>query len=266
MKLLNLNTGIKISNTDAVIALIKDQQADFVALQEVGRPFEAGVLPEYKPLVDIEATLKPTYPYMFFGPMWFGDAFRTNGVVDRHFGGHIEQGNELLSKYPIMSATNEHYYKHYEYMIDWSNWKQEDHGRSVEIVELDVNGIPLQILNLHGIWNKSRMGDERTMKQCEYIVAAAKRKSIATIITGDFNLDPASESIQYMSKHFRNLITENSITSTRPDFEDNLDSGKNVVDYIFVNDLITVTHFGVIETNASDHLPLIIEFELGSKL
>lgn len=170
-----------------------------------------------------------------------------------------------MSKFPITSATNEFYYKHYEYMLDWSNWKQEDHGRAVQVVELSVQGQPLQILNVHGIWSKTRQGDERTLAQCKYIALAAQRRNIPTIIAGDFNLAPDSESIQYMNKQFRNLVTEHNVTSTRPDFKDEIDSGKNVVDYIFVNDKIEVSHFEVIDTDISDHLPLLLEFELGPK-
>jgi len=262
MKLLNLNTGIKIPNTPQVITFLKEQAPDFIALQEVGRPFEASVAPEYSSYVDIEKALKPDFPFTFFGPMWFADAFRTNGKVNRHFGGHIEQGSEILSKFAIKAATNEFYYKHYEYMLDWSNWENEDHGRAVLVTELDVSGTPLQILNLHGIWNKSRQGDERTLAQCKYVAAAAMRKKIPTIITGDFNLSPDSESIQYMNQHFRNLISENNISSTRPGVVEEFDTGRKVVDYMFVNNQISVQHFGTINTDISDHLPLVLEFEL----
>lgn len=262
MKLLSLNTGIKISNTPQVIDFLKEQAADIIALQEVGRPFEASVSPEYRSQQDIEEALNADYPFKFYGPMWYGDAFRFDGKVTRHFGGHIEQGGEVISKFPITTATNEHYYKHYEYMIDWSNWKKEDHGRSVQIVELNINDTPLQILNVHGIWNMTRQGDERTLAQCEYLVAAAKRKNIPTIIAGDFNLAPESKSIQYMNQHLRNLIVENNIASTRPDFKDDMDSGMNVVDYIFVNDQVDVRHFSAVDTDISDHLPLVLEFDL----
>ena len=95
-----------------------------------------------------------------------------------------------------------------------------------------------------------------------YILEAAKRKNIPTIIVGDFNLFPETKSIGILNKEFKNLIDEYKIKSTRPTFDDGTDKGNNVVDYIFVNDKIKVNEFGVINTNISDHLPLILDFDI----
>jgi endonuclease/exonuclease/phosphatase family metal-dependent hydrolase len=65
-----------------------------------------------------------------------------------------------------------------------------------------------------------------------------------------------------IEKDFRNLIKEYNIKSTRPDFKDHLDEWNNVVDYIFVDDKIKVNNFEVINTDISDHLPLILDFEI----
>lgn len=50
--------------------------------------------------------------------------------------------------------------------------------------------------------------------------------------------------------------------TTRPDFNDTLETGNSIVDYVFVNDQIKVKDFKVIQTNISDHFPLLLEFEL----
>jgi endonuclease/exonuclease/phosphatase family metal-dependent hydrolase len=100
------------------------------------------------------------------------------------------------------------------------------------------------------------------MRQCEYLVAAVARRDMPTIICGDFNLTPDCASIQYLDKHFRNLTTEFSIQSTRPDFKDAIDTGNEIVDYIFVDKRISVNDFSVIETDVSDHFPLILDFDI----
>jgi endonuclease/exonuclease/phosphatase family metal-dependent hydrolase len=223
---------------------------------------EDTVKPEYRSKSGIESVIGTTYPYKFFGALWVTDAFRKEGKLHRDFGGLIEQGNEILSKYPIVEATNEHYYKSYSLALDWTNWKQEDHGRVLQVVELENNCKKFQVLNIHGIWTEDKKGDDRTIKQCEYVVNAAKRKDIPTIITGDFNLSPDSPSIQKINNHFRNLIGEYSIGTTRPDFDDGTDKGKNVVDYVFVSNDIEVKKFETIQTDISDHLPLMLDFEL----
>jgi endonuclease/exonuclease/phosphatase family metal-dependent hydrolase len=262
VKLISLNIGIKIENTPQINTFLTEQDADIIALQEVSRPLEDAVVSVYRTQPDIMATLRETHPYSFFAPLWAADAFRFDGDIARHFGGHIEQGNEVYSKFPIASATNEFYYRHFEYILDWANWKQTDHGRAVQIVELTIKDQSVQILNLHGIWNQSREGDDRTMRQCEYLVAVAARKDMPTIICGDFNLTPDSASIQYLDKYFRNLTTEFSIRATRPDFKDAIDTGNEIVDYIFVDKRINVNDFSVIETDISDHFPLVLDFDV----
>lgn len=262
MKLLNINIGIKINNTKEISKFIKEQNADFVAIQEIVRHLEDSVYEEFKSKSGVESEVGALYPYKFFGPLWVTDAFRKEGKIHREFGGYIEQGNEIMAKYPITEATNEHYYKTYSYALDWTNWQTEDHGRAVVISEHDVNGKKLRILNLHGIWTSDKKGDRRTIEECTYILNRALDKDLPTIITGDFNLAPETESIAVINKSFRNLVSEYNIKSTRPDFKDNIDVGLNVVDYIFVNDKIKVDNFEVINTNVSDHLPLLLDFEL----
>lgn len=262
MKLLNINVGIKIDNTQKIAEFIKKESPDIVALQEVVRHLESSVFTEFRSKSGIEEVVGVDYPNKFFGPLWITDAFRKEGKIHRDFGGLIEQGNEILSKFPMTEAVNEHFYKSYAYAIDWTNWKKEDHGRALETVELNINGKQLQILNLHGIWTEDKKGDERTIRECEFVVKKAKQKNIPTIITGDFNLLPETKSIQLINKEYINLIDKFNIKSTRPDFNDGLESGKNVVDYVFVSEDIKVNNFKVANTDITDHLPLSLEFEL----
>lgn len=194
--------------------------------------------------------------------MWVCEKIEANGKVKIDFGGLVEQGNEIISKYKIINGVNEFFYKSYRYELDWSNWREEDHGRTLQVVEYNIGGKRLRILNIHGIWTKDKLGDDRTIAECCHILNIAKKSDVATIITGDFNLFQNTESIEILNEEFRNLINENNINSTRPDFDDGIDIGKNVVDYIFVNDKIKVNNFEVVDTNISDHLPLILDFDI----
>ncbi|HOU75525.1 MAG TPA: hypothetical protein PK957_00160 [Candidatus Dojkabacteria bacterium] len=107
-----------------------------------------------------------------------------------------------------------------------------------------------------------KKGDDRTIKEFQFVVETALKKDIPTIITGDFNLSPETESIQIINEHFFNLIDKYKIKTTRPVFKDNIEKRNNVVDYIFVNSGIKVNDFGAIQTNISDHLPLFLDFEI----
>lgn len=262
MKIISFNVGIKIDNSKEIGNFIKNQNVDIVAFQEIIRHFDESVFDMYKSQKDIKEIIGENLPYSFFGPQWIADAMRKNGKMHRDFNGFVEQGNEIISKFPILNATNEFYYKHYSLELEWANFHTEDHPRCVQVIELDVKGKNLQILNLHGLYSRDKLDSERTLNQCKYILEIAKRKQIPTIIVGDFNLFPETKSIGILNKEFKNLINEFKIKSTRPDFDDGTDKGDNVVDYIFVNDKIKVNNFEVINTNISDHLPLLLDFDI----
>jgi endonuclease/exonuclease/phosphatase family metal-dependent hydrolase len=263
MKLISFNIGIKIDNSKAIGKFIESQKPDIVAFQEIIRHFDDAVFDMYKSKSDIEKIISKRMPYSFFGPQWIADAMRKNGKMHRDFNGFVEQGNEVISKFPITNATNEHYHKQYSLELEWANFHTEDHPRSVQIVELDIDGRTVQVLNLHGLYSKGKLDSERTIAQCRYVLNAAKRKNIPTIIVGDFNLFPDTESMQIMNKEFRNLINEYKIVNTtRSDYKDDVKKGDSVVDYILVNEMIEVNNFEVIDTDISDHLPLILDFDI----
>ena len=111
MRLISLNIGIKIDNSEKIGKFIKSQKPDIVAFQEIVRHFDESVFEMYKSKAHIEKIIGKMLPYSFFGPQFITDALRKNGKIHRDFNGFIEQGNEILSKFPIVSAVNEHYYK-----------------------------------------------------------------------------------------------------------------------------------------------------------
>lgn len=262
MKLVSLNVGIRISNSSEIVDFLKTQDADIVTLQEVSRHLEDSVSQKFRSKRDIEDGLSDIYPYSFFGPTWVAEGFKNASKPLNDFGGHIEQGCQILSKRPIISGSNEFYYGHFKYMQDWSKWEEEDHGRALLITRLEIDDQEIQILNLHGIWTKDKLGDERTKKQCEYIVQAAQRSDLPTIIAGDINLLPDSESLAVLNNQYRNLVSETGAVSSRPDFKDEVESGGGIVDYIFVNDKIKVNSFEIASVDISDHYPQILEFEI----
>jgi len=259
MKLLNINTCIKLDNANDIIKLISDDEYNIVTLQEVMRKIDDAVFDKYNKSNIIKSNT--SYKYSFFGPLWIADHHEKNNVISKEFGGFVEQGNEILSIYPIAYSENVFYYKNYSNFTDTTNFRQEDHPRAFENVILNINDQKLQIINVHGIWNKDKTGDERTINQSEVILSYV-RDDIPCIITGDFNLLSNTESIKKINKKMTNLIEEYNIQSTRPTFDDGLDKGDLVCDYIFVNEKVKVNDFKVLNYNASDHLPLVLDFDI----
>lgn len=107
------------------------------------------------------------------------------------------------------------------------------------------------------------------LKQSQSIIESFKISSLPKIILGDFNLLPETKSIQmFKEAGYRNLINEFKIKSTRNEIAwENLKSDHGFVkqhfaDYCFVSPDINVKKFEVPDLPISDHLPLILEFEV----
>lgn len=262
MRLVDLNIGIKLDNNDKVISFLKEKNADIITLQEVMRGIEETVYDRYNNSKIIKESLKDTHHHSFFGPLWVADKHIKNGTITKDFGGMAEQGNEIISKFPIVEASNQFFYKSYQIYKDTTEFKKTDHARAVELTILEINNKKLQLLNINGIWNEGKVGDERTKKECEYLLSLVEKNTVPTIVVGDFNLNPQSESIQLLNKKFTNLIEKYNIPSTRPQVKDGLEVGNKIDDYIFINDKIKVNNFEVEVTEVSDHYPLILDFEI----
>lgn len=259
MKLLNLNVCIKLDNNKEVIQLLKEDNYDIITLQEVMRKIDDNVFDKYKSSNIIKESL--CYKNSFFGPLWVAKCHKKHNIITRDFGGLTEQGNEIISNHSIIESKNIFYHNTYSIFEETSKFREEDHGRAFTKSILEVNGKSLQIINVHGIWNENKLGNEKTINQINKILSNV-RNDIPSIVTGDFNLLPESESIKIMESKMSNLITKYNILSTRPTFNDGLDKGDIVCDYIFINDKIKVNDFRVLNRNVSDHLPLVLDFDL----
>lgn len=259
MKLFNLNIGIKIDNADAVSGLILKENYDIVTLQESMRGLDKNVKPVYDSSNIIKS--KTGFENNFFGALWVARFHKKNGEVARDFGGDVEQGNQTLTNLPIVESRNVFYYKDYSNFEDTTNFRQDDHPRAFSETILDLGGRELQIINVHGIWNKDKVGNEKTQNQTKFLLKLI-RNDIPSIVVGDFNLLPNTSEIQQISQKMTNLIDKFGIKSTRPEFDDGLDKGGMVCDYIFVNDKVKANDFYVLDSDISDHLPLVLDFEI----
>ena len=262
MKLLSYNIWIKIDNSKKVWDFIKNLDPDIVLFQENLRHFDDSVFGQYKSDYFIKKIIWEKYPYSFFWPVWLSDKIVINNKVIVDFNWFVEQGNEIISKFEIVQASNNFFYWNYERKFNWDDFKQNDHSRAILVSQVNINWKKVQIINIHWPYSKDKLDSERSILLVETILDIAWKNDLPTIIAGDFNLFPSTKSIWILNTKFINLITEYNISSTRPSFKDDLDEWNNIIDYIFVDDKIKVNSFEVINTNISDHLPLILDFEV----
>ena len=259
MKLFDLNIGIKIDNTKQVLNLVKEEKPDICIFQEAMNAVDDTCYESYKSKNYIEKI--EGYKYSRFAPLFIADKITVNGEVYKDFGGKAEQGSLIISKYKIKEHYNQFYYNDYKYEYDATHFKEKDWCRSIQNTILEIDGKEVQIINVHGLWNKDKVGDERTIKQSLFILEHI-RDDIPVIVAGDFNLLPNTESIEILNRRLINLIDKYNIKTTRPKFRDGLDIGDVICDYIFVNDLVKVNNLIVIKSDVSDHFPIVLDFDI----
>jgi endonuclease/exonuclease/phosphatase family metal-dependent hydrolase len=133
-------------------------------------------------------------------------------------------------------------------------------GRNIQYVQFTKNDQDYTVINFHGLWNgvgktdtPERLNQSRNIR--EFIETRAKGR---VVLVGDFNLEPDTESIDILEKGMRNLIKEYGITSTRSHYHK---WPNRLADYAIVSQDLQVVRFEVLQVTASDHLPLILEFD-----
>jgi exonuclease III len=139
-------------------------------------------------------------------------------------------------------------------------------------VRLDIEGKPLEIVNVHGkTWPGNKEDTPARVRQSEKIIDFCREIKEPKIIGGDFNLNPDTKSIKLFEEvGYKNLIKEFGIKRTRNrlawnQFKNEPGFVKQYfADYIFTSPEVKVKNFEVPDIEISDHLPLILDFSFDS--
>jgi endonuclease/exonuclease/phosphatase family metal-dependent hydrolase len=265
MKLLSLNVALFEKNNKQLSDFLSQENADILMLQEVVKRVDESAEQDFisKDAIDLVSShLK----HSFYAPVWVLSNFEKNDFHGYdHFkfdlGGKVEFGNYLKSKFEITSGENIFVQNHFCYTKDWSKWPEED-SRAVQISDTIIDNKKLRLLNYHGIWSKDKFGNAKTQRACEIIKAKALEFDGPSIICGDFNLFPDTKSMNVFENDFISLVDQYNIKTTRPHTNELSDKERNVVDYVLVSKGIKVNDFRVINSDVSDHLPLVLDFDL----
>jgi endonuclease/exonuclease/phosphatase family metal-dependent hydrolase len=164
-----------------------------------------------------------------------------------HFQGG-EYGNAVLTRFPILMSTNTHYHMLYP---------KEQRG-IIQLV-LDVHGHKLLFMTTHIDYRPKNT--ERLMNVKEIKEIIQRYPGLPMILCGDFNDFPDSEVHTEMRKSFDDtfqLVGQGSgltFPSPKPD---------KTIDYIWISPDKSVVPLKawVPDTQASDHRPLVADFQL----
>lgn len=266
MRLLSLNVALFETNNEKLYEFLLRRNADIVCLQEVAKSSDPLINKDYlsKDFID-KATRR--LKYSFFGPTWqirdfHQKNFHQKENFDFDFGGFLKSGNYIKSRFKLLTKKNIFITSRIIKMTDWSIWPKKQ-SKAVQVVDLKLPGSKkLRVLNYHGIWSKEKIGNTETLKACKKINQLATAIDYPAIITGDFNLFPDTESMRVFQDRFISLVDKYNIKTTRPKLNELNHLKRNVVDFILISKGIKVKSFEVLNSDVSDHLPLILDFNL----
>jgi endonuclease/exonuclease/phosphatase family metal-dependent hydrolase len=252
MKIITFNIWIKINNCDAVIDFLMKENADIICLQEVSRT-EGWTIPMYNKKERIDNELWVLYPRRFRWGLFATTSLWTSARV---VGGIMEQGNYILSKYPIIEWKHKFYHQSYRQITDRSDRRENDHGRALTCASLQTDLWDIFVANVHWCRTKDKTWTPRTMQQINSIteICASKEK---VLLLWDFNLLPHTKEIQHLSELYTNAGEQFKLMTTRPDFDDWLDKWNQIVDYVFSSSQLNINSCTTKDISISDHLPII---------
>lgn len=265
MLLLSLNVALFETNNEKLSKFLLTQPFDIICLQEVAASSDPIVSKEFLSKDSIDQATKKL-KYSFFAPTWevkdfHQKNFHQKEVFSFDFGGFLKSGNLIKSRFKILKKANIFVSCKKIKVTDWSHWPKNQ-SKAIQVVDLLLsNSKQIRILNYHGIWTREKIGNKETWEACKKINELAKAVDHPVIIVGDFNLFPNTESMRVF-KDFNSLVDIYSIQTTRPESNELNHLKRNVVDYILVSKGMKVNSFEVLDSNVSDHLPLVLDFEV----
>lgn len=131
--------------------------------------------------------------------------------------------------------------------------------------KLEIAGKEILIVNVHGKWYPGdKTDDAERIEQSRIILDFVKTQNTPKIICGDFNLNPNTESIKMFEREgFKDLIQDYKIENTRNEVSwAQFNNKQYFADFAFVSKDIRVLNFEVPYNLVSDHLPMILQFEV----
>lgn len=216
-------------DTARIAALIQQERADIVALQEVDKGVRRTALR------DLTAEL--------------ASLTGLTGIFSNNFhyqGG--EYGNAVLTRFPVKRWTNHHY-----------KMLRPNEQRGILQLKLDVHGRDLVVMNTH---IDSRPDDaERWLNVGEIEVLTKKHGDTPVILCGDFNNLPTGRVYERLNASFQDAWAKVGVGAG---FSFPANSANRRIDYIWFTrpEALKPVKAWLPKSTASDHLPLVAEFEL----
>ncbi len=215
-----------------IAEVIRRERADLVALQEVDK--------------GVERTARRDLPGELAALTGLTCVFSNNF----HYQGG-EYGNAVLSRFPVLSATNSHY-----------QMLRTNEQRGILQLTLEVHGRQLVFMNTHIDYRKDDA--ERLQNVREIQALAEQHAGTPVILCGDFNSTPGSPVHQRLKETFDDAW---ELVSQGPGWTFPAGNPSKRIDFVWVSRTARIVPVEALVPviDASDHRPLVVEFRFSGR-
>lgn len=234
---------------DEILAFLKREDADVVFMQEVYDGHDSAWERKFRSMDVLRDVL--SYSHEHFAPAF----------LERTDFGKVEQGNAILSKFPILESQVYFYDQPYSEREDRVEYF-ETTPRNLQRVAVNFGGRTIQVFNTQGVWGKDGNDNDRRLAMAQTIVDALAPYD-PVVLAGDFNVQEKTKTISLIEEQLVNVFKQDSrTTSFNMKHKINPGFATAVVDMVFVSPSIQVLKHRQCSENVSDHLALTATLEI----
>jgi endonuclease/exonuclease/phosphatase family metal-dependent hydrolase len=242
-----------------LIPFLKKHNPDFIAMQEVCMPKSVSPYTPHPALDFLDKVKEETglIHSVFVPEAAFKDKIHYNNTYP------VDFGIAIVSRFPIKMHEYRSYihdYKIHEWegMNDWSVMH-----KGTLVAEIKTPEKPLFIGTTHGVWGFDDKDNADRDNMVDAILEAVGDKS-PILFSGDLNIDQNTAAIGRIEQKMRSVFRDKLTTSFNMLHKADKGGGfaTSVVDFVFASKDINILNAYSSEENVSDHVPLIVEFEV----
>lgn len=223
---------------EQVISFLQQTEWDIVALQEVTQ----------REIHNHQVNDAQEIAHALNCEYYYETAFRT----DRHTPVY-DLGNGLLSKYPIQGRA-------VHLLSDLSTYQKNSttEPRNAIEITITVNDTLIRCFSTHIGYDDTLGEGDLQKKQLQTLLKVIPKEN--AIVMGDFNSTPNSSALTLIENrliHTDTALTETTWTNLKKETQP-----RHRIDYIFTTPDMNVSNFEVLQSDASDHMPIRAVLEI----
>ncbi len=214
-----------IQDLSRIADVIREADVDIVGLQEVER---------FSPRSKFANQLK-----------WLAEELDMYGVYGPTLSiGYFQYGNAMLSRYPIVS---------------WENilLRSSRENRGLLMAEIDLGPGKIAFFGTH-----LGLSQEERLEHLDIITEKVSEIELPLVLVGDWNNTPDSQEVERVLEHLNDAHALGGIDNGFT-FAFGSAQASVRIDYIFTSKDLEVHKTKAIDTNVSDHLPVVSKIKVG---